>query len=368
MSDKEYSLNNGFPWKKVIAFLVVVVLLIIIWYMLDIALLTFIMAFVFYHLARVCQIGWSKICPKRIPDALLIFVLYIVVLGAIVLVLIKAVPHLGGQIMSIVQLVLNFDIASLKGTIPPELYGWLSRFDLDGGFDTKLSSVVASLVTKIGAKGISVFISVILSLFILLEREKIKRFGARAAESKVGFIYNYLLAFGQSFVRTFGKVMKVQVLIAFINCLLSMLMLAIMGFPNVPALGVMIFCLGLIPVAGVIISLIPLCVIGFTTGGIMMVVAVLIMIAILHAIEAYILNPKLMSSRVELPVCFVFIILIVGEHYLGVWGLLIGVPLFVFLMDITGVQYSGTHKSQKQLEREEEKRRKKQEKKDKCRG
>ncbi|MBE6032259.1 MAG: AI-2E family transporter [Clostridiales bacterium] len=356
MSD-HHNLENGFPWKKVIAFLVVVVLLIMIWYMLDVALITFIMAFVFYHLARVCQIGWAKICPRRIPEGLLIAVLYVVVLGAIAFVLVKAVPHLAGQIGSIVQMVTGFDIKALENVLPPEAYGWITRFDFSG-LESKLTKGLATVAAKIGTMGINLFISTILSFFILLEREKIKRFGARAAESKIGFIYNYLLTFGQSFVRTFGKVMKVQVLIAFINSLLSMLMLGIMGFPNIPALGVMIFCLGLIPVAGVIISLIPLCVIGFTTGGIMLVIAVLIMIAILHAIEAYVLNPKLMSSRVELPVCFVFIILIVGEHYLGVWGLLIGVPLFVFLMDITGVKYSGTHKSKRQLEKAEKKKNK----------
>ncbi|WP_272868649.1 hypothetical protein [Clostridioides difficile] len=47
-----------------------------------------------------------------------------------------------------------------------------------------------------------------------------------------------------------------------------------------------------------------------------------------------------MSNRTKLPVCFVFIILLVGEHYLGVWGLLIGVPIFMFLMDILGVKFT----------------------------
>ncbi len=64
------------------------------------------------------------------------------------------------------------------------------------------------------------------------------------------------------------------------------------------------------------------------------------MICIVHAVETYILNPKLMSNRTKLPVCFVFIILLVGEHYLGVWGLLIGVPIFMFLMDILGVKFT----------------------------
>ncbi|MDL0236159.1 AI-2E family transporter, partial [Clostridioides difficile] len=134
--------------------------------------------------------------------------------------------------------------------------------------------------------------------------------------------------------------MKVQVMIAFINSVVSMIFLGFMGFPQIWALGFMIFVLGLIPVAGVIVSLIPLTVIAFNTGGITKVFGVLLMICIVHAVETYILNPKLMSNRTKLPVCFVFIILLVGEHYLGVWGLLIGVPIFMFLMDILGVKFT----------------------------
>ncbi len=358
MNDRIETSGQGPSWKKIIAFLAIVFILILIWFQLDIVLITFIMTFVFYHLARVVRKGCSKFCSWHMPDAMLIPILYVVVYGVIILVLVKAVPILAGQIGSIGKLLMDFEMSSLQGILPEPAYNAIMNFDFSG-IESKLTGAATSLITMVGTIGINVFISLILSLFILLEREKIKRFGKKASESTVGFIYEYLLNFGKSFVRTFGTVMKVQVLIAFINCLLSMLMLGIMGFPQVLGLGVMIFCLGLIPVAGVIISLIPLCIIGFTTGGILLVIAVLIMIAILHAIEAYILNPKLMSSRVELPVCFVFIILIVGEHYLGVWGLLIGVPVFVFLMDIAGVKYSGTHKSQRQLDKEAAKKSKK---------
>ena len=100
----------------------------------------------------------------------------------------------------------------------------------------------------------------------------------------------------------------------------------------------MVFILGLIPVAGVIISLIPLTIIAYSIGGVMTVIYVLIMVAVVHAIEAYILNPKLMSSKTNLPVFYTFIILIFGEHFFGVWGLILGIPIFVFLLDVLGVR------------------------------
>ena len=64
-------------------------------------------------------------------------------------------------------------------------------------------------------------------------------------------------------------------------------------------------------------------------------------------LEAYVLNPKFMSNKTELPVCFVFIILLVSEHYLGVWGLLIGVPLFIFLMNALDVNFQEEKKKTK---------------------
>ncbi len=167
------------------------------------------------------------------------------------------------------------------------------------------------------------------------------------AGSRISFIYDYWITFGGNFCNTFGKVMKVQVTIALINSIISIILLTILGFPQVMSLGVMIFLLGLIPVAGVAISLIPLSIIAFNIGGISKVVAVILMVLLIHGLEAYILNPKLMSDKTELPVCFVFIILLVGEHYMGVWGLLIGVPIFIFLLNAMKVNYSDSHKKEK---------------------
>jgi predicted PurR-regulated permease PerM len=65
------------------------------------------------------------------------------------------------------------------------------------------------------------------------------------------------------------------------------------------------------------------------------------MVAIIHCIEAYFLNPKLMSQKTNLPVSIVFIVLIVAEKYLGMWGLLIGVPIFIYVLSVLDIQYRG---------------------------
>ena len=56
------------------------------------------------------------------------------------------------------------------------------------------------------------------------------------------------------------------------------------------------------------------------------------MIAVVHAIEAYYLNPQIVSSYLRIPVFVTFVILLVSEHFLGLIGLLVGVPLFVITL------------------------------------
>ncbi|TXK89576.1 AI-2E family transporter, partial [Parageobacillus sp. SY1] len=176
------------------------------------------------------------------------------------------------------------------------------------------------------------------SLFFLLEKERIISFTNRFKYSKIGPFYDELEYFGKKFARTFGKVIEAQFIIATINMAITVAFLWIMGFPQLFGLGILIFFLGLIPVAGVIISLFPLCFIAYSIGGVMKVVYVLMMIAVVHALEAYVLNPKLMSSKTNLPVFYTFIVLIFSEHFFGVWGLILGIPVFVFILDVLGVK------------------------------
>ncbi len=158
-------------------------------------------------------------------------------------------------------------------------------------------------------------------------------------DSKVSWLFSDLAYFGKKFVSTFGVVIEAQFFIAICNTILTTIVLVFMHLPQIPVLAVMIFILSLIPVAGVIISFIPLSLVGYSVGGITDVIYLIITIIIVHALEAYVLNPKFMSSRTNLPIFYTFVVLLIGEHFFGVWGLICGVPVFTFFLDIMGVKY-----------------------------
>ncbi|MBA1393871.1 AI-2E family transporter, partial [Lactobacillus sp. XV13L] len=132
--------------------------------------------------------------------------------------------------------------------------------------------------------------------------------------------------------------LEAQVIIATVNTVLTAIVLTILRFPSIPSLAMMVFFLSMIPVAGVIVSLIPLSIIGYTVGGLQTMIYVWIAIFAIHALETYVLNPKLMSSRTHLPIFVTFVVLLVSEQLLGTWGLIVGIPIFTFFLDVLGVQ------------------------------
>lgn len=136
--------------------------------------------------------------------------------------------------------------------------------------------------------------------------------------------------------------LEVQLMIAVINTVLTIAGLWIMGFPYLFALTIMVFMLSLVPVAGVVVSFIPIAIIGYQIGGNTTVIWVIVLVLVIHALETYFLNPRLYANKTNLPMFYSFFILILSEHYMGIWGLLIGIPIFMFMLDVLKVEQVGS--------------------------
>ena len=282
----------------------------------------------------------KKITPVK--EKLITIILYTLLFVTIVLLMVKYIPQLVAQSKYIINQATDFDFSpnSDSDIIQKYITPLFQRIDLKSylksGFDISFQ-----LAANVGKWSANLFIAIMLSLFFILEKKKVLRFLEKFKKSKISGIYEYCSYFGNNFLNSFGKVIQAQIVIAFANTTLSMIMLFILKFPQLITLGFMIFILSLIPVAGVIISLIPLSLIAFKIGGFTKVFYILIVVGIIHSFESYFLNPKLMSAKTELPIFFTFVILIASEHFMGVWGLLVGIPLFMFVLDILDVKVHG---------------------------
>ena len=66
-------------------------------------------------------------------------------------------------------------------------------------------------------------------------------------------------------------------------------------------------------------------------GGITLSLWALGMIILIHMIEAYVLNPRIVSAIMHLNPVMTLIILYIAHSLIGLWGMLLGVPISVYI-------------------------------------
>ncbi|MDM5157545.1 AI-2E family transporter [Bacillus sp. DX1.1] len=302
--------------------------------MFNLILITFILTYLMDRFQKFISRKFDHFMP--INRKIIIAFLYVMLVGGIAITLYRYLPVLTVQIS---QLIYQFNVFYKN---PPDneiikyLLSTINHMELSKYIEQGVDIIYKS-IANVGKVGLQFLLSMILSLFFLLEKSRIVAFTAKFKGSRLAIFYTEIEYFGRKFARSFGKVIEAQFLIAVVNCVLSVIALWILGFPQLLGLALMIFLLGLIPVAGVIISLFPLCMIAYNIGSITYVVYILIIVAVIHALESYVLNPKFMSQKTNLPIFYTFMVLIFSEHFLGVWGLIIGIPIFIFLLDVLEV-------------------------------
>lgn len=190
---------------------------------------------------------------------------------------------------------------------------------------------------SIGTGFSHVVVALFLSFVFTASYNKMRDFGKRFLESPFKTFFGNIYHLVSKFVLILGAIIDTQLIICTINTILMIIGLYLLKMPSWLVLGVMCFILGLIPVAGTLLSMIPLLIVALASGGWIKVIEVLILVTIIHLFESYVLHPRLMANATDLPVFVTFITLIVSEHLLGVWGLIVGLPIVAFFLDLFGV-------------------------------
>lgn len=133
--------------------------------------------------------------------------------------------------------------------------------------------------------------------------------------------------------RGLAGVVRGQLLICCVNGVLSAIGFVLFGLKYWPVLALVAGVMSIIPIFGSILSTIPAVLIGLTQDfG--TAFAVLIWIVVIHQIEANLLNPKIIGVSARLHPVLVVFVLIVGEHFFGLWGALLAVPVLSLVQSL----------------------------------
>lgn len=239
----------------------------------------------------------------------------------------------------------NLYVAILQGLkeypqISQYISSYVDELNLIDKINTNWSKILLnglSAITTVGNIFIRVAVAFFLSLIFTITFPKLQVFGKQFEHSDFPTFFKIVYQLANKFIFILGQIIEVQLIIDIINTILMLIGLTLMGMPSPFVLGLLVFVFGLVPVAGVLISSIPLTLIAFSMGGFKSAIELIILICLMHAFEAYVLHPKLMSSRADLPIFVTFAALIIMEHLLGAWGLIVGVPIVAFLMDVMNI-------------------------------
>ena len=122
--------------------------------------------------------------------------------------------------------------------------------------------------------------------------------------------------------------------------MLTLIGLLLLDIPLVAMLSVIVFVCSFVPVLGVFISTTPIVLVALNAGGPGLSLAAIGLVIVIHAIEAYVLNPIIYGRHLKLNPVLTLIILYVGYHAFGLWGMLLGVPVArYFIHDVLGVPF-----------------------------
>lgn len=196
----------------------------------------------------------------------------------------------------------------------------------------QLIGALKGMTGHLAAVASAFLLSLLFSFLIVMDMPRLSQMVADLRHTKLNFIYEEVADNIRDFALVLGRALEAQLSIATVNSLLTALGLYALGLnSSVAFLSVIVFICSFIPVAGVFISSVPIALVALQTSGLKTMLLSLLMIAVIHVIEGYVLNPKIYGSFMRINPVIVLIILTIAGKLFQLWGLILGVPICTYL-------------------------------------
>lgn len=166
------------------------------------------------------------------------------------------------------------------------------------------------------------FMTLMVAAYLMLTRDQIFGFFRSLVPRRSRRGFDRLL---YRMDRGLAGVVRGQLVICAVNGMLSAIGFVIFDLKYWPVMALIAGLMSIIPIFGSILSTVPAVLIGLTQSF-FTAFWVLIWIVMIHQLEANLLNPKIIGVAARLHPVLVVFVLIVGEHFFGLWGALLAVP------------------------------------------
>ncbi len=225
-------------------------------------------------------------------------------------------------------------IFSSSITLPQGKFGEITQNILNYANDNiqsivvKVISYVASNIPKILTMALLLIVAS--AYFNVINKKVVKSLSKLFPKSSLGQAEKYLkVSYNQIKKFSYG-----QLLTAFFVGLTTFILSLIFGIPNAGFLGLLAGITDFIPYLGVIITSIPMLILGFSAYGVWGLFFAILILTITNQLEMWIFAPRISQQQVNINWFIILItMLILGQLY-NIVGVLITVPLLIIIRNL----------------------------------
>jgi predicted PurR-regulated permease PerM len=267
-----------------------------------------------------------------------VILLYVIIIGLVAGVIALVTPALIGQAKQLpalearaIAFVRDLQTAIDSAGIPLQL----SLPSATGGISTAVLGSVLGILTGTLGTLINILLVVVISIYLLVEGRQLIA-SMRKLFPKREEVYDFtLLAVGT----TVGQYARGQLIMSFVMGTYTGVAMTLIGVPYAVVLGILTFFLEFLPLIGAPVGMGLAVLIALAFKG--PVVGLLALIIALggHAIEAYILGPRVTGSATRIHPLVAMAALLIGAELAGILGALFGVPIAALLNVFLGALY-----------------------------
>lgn len=265
--------------------------------------------------------------------ALALFILINVILPPIIESVTDLVNNLPGYYTSITNNLNNLPEDSIWVKInAKEMISKLSEIDFAQYLSIENITGYLKGVISVATGIFDVFVTIIISIYTLNERDKIMHFLRKATSSLLKEeTYEMLSKYFKRTNEIFFNFISGQLIDAIIVGVITSVAMMIMQVKYATLLGFLIGLFNLIPFFGAIVAVAIAIFITLCTGGLGKAIWLAVVVIILQQIDANIINPKIIGDKLQIsPILVIFSVTLVGAYF-GVLGMFLAVPIIAMM-------------------------------------
>lgn len=244
---------------------------------------------------------------------------YLLVLFSVVIAFVYAIPEVAKEFPALVS------------TIEKTLKEYSVQYNINIGNIPNISQLTERAVTiSLGffSNIFGLLSLVLLSLYISLDWEKIKKFIHRHIPNGGGHVFDKIIYDLETYI---GYWVKGQLILMLVIWVCSTIALYFLGNPFFFPLGLVAGLLEIVPIVGPLISTVLAVLVAFAYGGPNIALITLIVFYLIQVLENNFLVPKVMQKVSGFSPVLILLSFLVFSNFLGIVGAILAVPILMLL-------------------------------------